>query len=303
MRVIFLGTSGGLPTPRRSLPAVAVLREGEIILFDCGEGTQTRIMRKGLGFARLTKIFISHLHGDHLSGLMGLLMTLTLLEHQTPVDIYGPRELKPYFESLVRDLKLHTRYPLAIHETQPGVIVREDDYFIEAAPLNHSMPCLAFALQEKPRPGRFNVERAAELGVPVGPLFSQLQAGQEVELADGRTVSPADVLGEPRSGRRIVYVTDTAYHPTIIPFCRKADLLIHEGMFSSDMEEEAIYRKHCTARHAATIAKQAEVKRLVLTHISARYNDTRELQDEAREVFPDSDAAQDLMEIEVPYED
>ncbi len=292
-----------MPTPRRSLPAVAVLREGEIILFDCGEGTQTRIMRKGLGFARLTKIFISHLHGDHLSGLMGLLMTLTLLEHQTPVDIYGPRELKPYFESLVRDLKLHTRYPLAIHETQPGVIVREDDYFIEAAPLNHSMPCLAFALQEKPRPGRFNVERAAELGVPVGPLFSQLQAGQEVELADGRTVSPADVLGEPRSGRRIVYVTDTAYHPTIIPFCRKADLLIHEGMFSSDMEEEAIYRKHCTARHAATIAKQAEVKRLVLTHISARYNDTRELQDEAREVFPDSDAAQDLMEIEVPYED
>jgi ribonuclease Z len=303
MRVIFLGTSGGLPTPRRALPAVAVLRGGEMLLFDCGEGTQQQIMRKGLGFGRLTKIFISHLHGDHLSGLMGLLMTLTLLERNTPLDIYGPPELQPFFESLKRDIKLRTRFDLSVYSAAPGIVVREDEYFIEAAPLMHSAPCLAFALQEKPRPGRFNVARALELGVLEGPMFGQLQRGETITLEDGRAVSPADVLGPARSGRRLVYATDTCYYPGIIPFCRNADLLIHEGMFTNDMEDEARIRRHCTAAQAASIAKEAGAKRLVITHLSARHSDTRCLCDEARAVFPDAEVAHDLMEMEIPYED
>ena len=303
MRVIFLGTSGGLPTPRRSLPSVALLREGEMILFDCGEGAQSQIMRKGLGFGRLTKIMISHLHGDHLSGLMGLLMTLTLLERTAPLDLYGPGELRPFFESLVRDIKLRTRFDLNIHTAEPGIIVREDEYHIEAAPVMHSAPCLALALQEKPRPGRFNLDGALALGIPEGPLFGRLQKGETVTLDDGRDISPADVLGPARRGRRIVYVTDTVYYPPIIPFCRGADLLIHEGMFTSDMEDEARVRRHCTAAQAASIAKEAGARRLILTHISARHTDPRPLRDEARAVFPDSDVAQDLMEVEIPYED
>lgn len=303
MRVIFLGTSGGLPTPRRSLPSVAILREGEMIMFDCGEGTQAQIMRKGLGFGRLSKIFISHLHGDHLSGLMGLLMTLTLLEHTSPLDIYGPEQLAPFFDSLVKDINLRTRFPLKIHTALPGFVAKEDEYFVEAAPARHSSPCLAFALQERMRPGRFNLEIARELGIPEGPAFGRLQKGETVTLSDGRIITPPDVLGPARKGRRIVYVTDTLYYPQLIPFCRDADLLIHEGMFANDMEDEARLRKHCTASQAAKLALDAGVKRLVLVHISARYNDTSILRDEARAVFPDTEVARDLMEIEIPFED
>ncbi|MFA6451616.1 MAG: ribonuclease Z [bacterium] len=303
MRIIFLGTSGGLPTPRRSLPSVAVLRDGEMMLFDCGEGTQTQIMRKGLGFGRLSKIFISHLHGDHLSGLMGLLMSLTLLEHETPLDIYGPPQLAPFYDSLVRDINLRTKFPVTIKTAEPGCVVREEDYIIEAAPVRHSSPCLAFALQEKMRPGRFDLDHARELGIPEGPLFGRLQKGEQITLDDGRVIASPDVLGPARKGRRIVYVTDTMCHPPIIPFCRDADLLIHEGMFTNDMEDEARLRKHCTAAQAAFIAREAGAKRLVLVHLSARHGDTNPLRDEARAVFPGALVAHDLMEIEIPYED
>lgn len=303
MRVVFLGTSGGLPTPRRSLPAVAVIREGEMMLFDCGEGTQTRIMKKGLGFGRLTKIFISHIHGDHISGLMGLMMTMSLLERTEPLDLYGPPEMGPYFESLKRDIRMNVKFRLNIHEINTGVFLREDEYHVEAAEIPHSAPCFGFALQEKVRPGRFNLERAKELGVPEGPMFGSLQKGEKVVLEDGSTVSPADVLGMPRPGRRIVYLTDTVYNPPIVPFCRAADLLIHEAMFASDMEDEARARKHSTSAQAASIAKESGVKRLVLTHISARYLDTDEMKKEAREIFPDTSIAKDLMEIEVPFRD
>ena len=153
------------------------------------------------------------------------------------------------------------------------------------------------------RPGRFNLERARELGIPEGPLFGRLQKGEAVTLGGGRVISPADVLGPARKGRRIVYATDTMYNPQIIPFCRDADLLIHEGMFSSDMEDEARLRKHCTAAQAALIAREAGVKRLVLVHLSARHTDTHILRDEARAVFPGADVAHDLMEMEIPYED
>lgn len=303
MRLVFLGTSGGLPTPARSLTSIALMREGEMILFDCGEGAQTQIMRKGLGFGRLTKIFISHIHGDHISGLMGLLMTMSLLERTEPIDLYGPLEIGAYFKSLERDINFRTKFKLNIREITTGVFVREDDYHIEAVKIPHSIPCFGFALQEKVRAGRFNLEKARELGVPEGPVFGKLQKGETVTLEDGRKISPADVLGKPRPGRRIVSLTDTMFNPPIAAFCRGADLLIHEATFASDMEEEARLKKHSTAAQAATIAKDAGVKKLVLTHISARYLDTSPLKDEARKIFPGAKIARDLMEIEIPYRD
>ncbi len=303
MRIIFLGTSGGQPTPKRSLPAIALHREGEIILLDCGEGAQTQIMKKGLGFGRISKIIITHLHGDHLSGLMGLLMTFSLLERENPVTVYGPPELSPFFNSLVRDLKLHTRYPVTILPLKQGIFHREDEYHLEAFPVPHSAPCMAIALQEKIRPGRFNLERARALGIPEGPAFGRIQKGESVTLDDGTVISPAEILGEPRPGRRVVYVTDTIYNPGVIPFCRDADLLIHEAMFANDMEDEAAMRRHSTAAQAAHIALAAGARRLALTHISARYFDTNAHRDEARAIFPATDVARDLFEIEVPFAD
>lgn len=303
MKAIFLGTSGGIPTPRRSLPSVCLLREGEMMLFDCGEGTQMRIMRRNIGFARLSKIFISHIHGDHLSGLPGLLMTLNLLGHQTPITIYGPPEIEQFIRSLERDIKLRCRFPLSFVTITRGVFAREEEYHLEAAALNHSAPCWGIALQEKPRPGRFNLEHARELGIPEGPLFGKLQHGESITLADGRSVTPADVLGPTRMGRRFVYITDTLYDPGLAVFCRGADLLVHESMFASDMADEAGDRKHCTAAQAATLARDAGVRRLALTHISARYMETDVLESEARAIFPDAVAARDLTEIDVPYVD
>ncbi|MFH1539570.1 MAG: ribonuclease Z [bacterium] len=301
MRVIFLGSGGSLPTPRRNLPSVCLLREGEMMLFDCGEGTQTQIMRKGVGFGRLTRIFISHIHGDHLSGLIGLLMTLTLLGHEHSITIYGPPEVEDFIESLKRTIRLRCDFGLRFEAVKPGVFVEEKEYTIEAAEVNHSVPTYAFALRERVRPGRFNLEKAKELGIPEGPLFSRLQQGESITLESGRVVEPGEILGPARPGRGVVYVTDTLYTPSLADFCRGADLLMHEGMFTDEMEEEARYRKHCTASQAATLARAAEVKRLVLIHISPRYWRRKELRDEARRVFPDTDVAKDLMEIEVPY--
>ena len=303
MKIVFLGTSGGLPTPRRALPAVAIIREGEMILLDCGEGAQTRIMKKGLGFGRLSKIVITHIHGDHLSGLMGLMMTLNLLGHETPIDLYGPPGMPGFFDAMAEHLKLRTKFGLNIYPLEAGVFVRENDYHLEAAPVVHRAPCFAIALQEKIRPGRFNLERARELGIPEGPLFGKLQHGETITLEDGRVVPPTEVLGPARSGRRIVYCTDTAYNPAIIPFCRRADLLIHESMFGNDHEDEARERTHSTAAQAAAIARDAEVQRLILTHISARYLDTDPLKEEARKIFPNTQVAWDLMDVDVPYRD
>ena len=303
MRVIFLGTSGGIPTPRRSLPSVCLLRQGEMMLFDCGEGAQMRIMRRGLGFARLTKIFISHIHGDHISGLPGLIMTLNLLGHATPITIWGPPEVAPFIQSLERDIKLRCKFPLDIRPLTPGVFDTGDGYHMECVPLQHSAPCWGFALQEKIRPGKFDVDHARELGIPEGPMFGKLQNGESITLEDGRTVSPTEVLGAPRAGRRLLYITDTLYQPGLVSFCRGADLLIHEGMFAHDMLEEAVDRKHCTVQQAATLARDADAKRLILTHISARYADTTELEQEAQAVFPETRVAHDLMETEVPLVD
>lgn len=298
MRIVFLGTGSGTPTLARYLAAVALVREGEILLFDCGEGTQMRFRRAGLRFSRLSRIFISHLHGDHVTGLPGLLMSLQMAERLAPVHLCGPPGIAELVWTLKRLLHTHFRYDLEISEaTGPQVVCDVPAYQVECAPLDHRLFCLGFALTEKDRPGEFNVAAASRLGVPAGPLFGRLQRGETIVLEGGQTVRPEQVLGPPRRGRKIAYCTDTRPCTNAVELAREADLLIHEGTFAADLAEEAKMKSHSTVAEAAEIARQAKVGRLFITHLSPRYVDTGPLQEQAAAVFPNVIIATDLLEI------
>jgi ribonuclease Z len=300
MKIITLGTGGAIPTVRRSLPATALIRKGEMLLFDCGEGAQLQMRRAHTGFGRLTKIFISHLHGDHLAGLPGLLMTMSLLSRDKPLNIFGPPGLKRFVQVASKTFRFHHEYGLTVKETEGGLVEEGADYRVVARPMDHSIFALGYALIEEDRPGEFNLERAQELGVPEGPLFGQLQRGQSVTLPQGRVVRPEEVLGSPRKGRKFVHALDTRPCQAVIELAQDADLLVHDGMFAQELEEDAQQMGHSTAAGAARVAKAAGVRQLLLSHISQRYRSVRVLLQEARAIFPETKAARDLMSLEVP---
>lgn len=312
MKVIPLGTSSGKPTLRRNVSALAVVREGEWMLFDCGEGTQTQIIKAGLNPNRLSSIFITHLHGDHFNGLAGLLSTMGLDRRTRDLTMVGPRGVNDYLETLARLKILFVNYNLDLREFGPhpsasrltasnglAVVYETEQYRVKYLPLDHRVFTLGYRIEERPRAGRFNLERARALGIPEGPMFGRLQAGHDVELADGRIIDSSQVLGPPRPGKVIAYCTDTRPCRTAIELARDVDLLIHEATFTSDMAEEAREFGHSTARQAAEIAREANAKRLLITHFSTRYPDPRVLLDEAREVFPETILADDLLEVEL----
>jgi ribonuclease Z len=304
MQVTFLGTAASIPTNTRALSAVAVQRKGELLLFDCGEGTQRQMIRAKLGFNRKTRIFITHLHGDHILGLPGLLQTMSLLGRDKPLQIFGPEGTSAFIEAAITTVEFSLAFPVAVHEIEEeGPVLHEKEYEVQAAWAEHSVPCLAYALVEKPRPGRFHPERAKALGVPKGPLWRKLQQGSNVKLPDGRTVKPRQVLDAPRPGRKIVVVGDTKPSGNIIRLAEGADLLIHEATFAEELAERAEEDLHSTPAGAAYVAEEAGVKRLVLTHISARYGDTGVLLDEAKKVFPETVVAEDFMRVEVPLKE
>ena len=302
MVITFLGTGSGVPTLERNLACVAVRRQGELFLFDCGEAAQVQYRRAGLGFAPLRAIFISHLHGDHVTGLLGLLMSLQMADRQDPVDVYGPPGVADYVHANQRLLGTGFGYAIRFHEADDArVLLAADDFAIRCRPLEHRRFCLGFRFEEKPRPGRFSLERARELGVPEGPLFGRLHRGEPVEV-DGRVVRPEDVVGAARPGRTIVYTGDTRPLAATADIARDADLLIHDATFGEDEADRAAATGHSTAREAASIARQAEARRLCLTHISSRYAENpRDLEKEARDVFRNSVVAYDGYEVEVPY--
>lgn len=300
--VTFLGTGGGVPSLERSLPSVAVQRQGELFLFDCGEGAQMQYRRAGLGFAPLTAIGITHLHGDHVLGLLGLLMSLQMADRTEPLDLYGPPGLGEYLHGARR--ALHTRFGYRLNlqeESGPALFRQTDAYRITAAPLDHRLLCLGFRVEEQPRPGRFNLEVARELGVPAGPLFGKLQRGEEVTLPDGRTVRPDQVLGPTRPGAVLAYCTDTRPCENAVELGRNADVLIYEGTFDAGMPEEAWKKGHSTVAQAAEIAKAAGARQLVITHLSPRYLDTAPLLAQARAIFPNTRIARDLARVEVHH--
>lgn len=300
LKIVILGSGGTVPTLSRSLPALAIQCDGDLFLFDCGEGTQLQFVRAKMSMARIEGVFISHLHGDHVMGLPGLLMTMGQMPRERPLAVYGPPGIGDFVEGTRRFLGFRYQFPVEVRETAGGVLWTDNRLHIEAAQAEHSCFTLAFGLIEHERPGRFNVEAAQRLGIPPGPLYGRLQRGETVTLADGRAVLPSDVLGPPRRGRRVVYATDTRPCDRIVRLAQDADVLIHDGMFDDALKDQARLKWHSTALEAAQVARRANVGRLLLTHISTRYLTSKTLAEQARRVFPCTRVSKDLMTLEVP---
>lgn len=306
MEAFILGCGGMMPLPYRHLTSVLLRREGDLFLFDCGEGTQVSLRRLNLKWKKIDAIFISHTHADHVTGLPGILMLNAQVDRTEPLYIYGPPKIKEYVETSRRVLDMYINYPIVVKEIEaPCVVHSGKDSYIRAFPLDHTKICVGYTLEELDRPGEFNPEKARELGVPVGPLWAQLQQGFEVKAADGSIVKPEQVLGQKRSGRKFSFVTDTLYKASIANEVRGSDLLVCEGMFENELIDQAKEKKHMTAAQAATIARDAEVRRMCMIHYSPRYTDREldKLLQEAKEVWPKAELSRDRMNIEIPYVD
>lgn len=301
LRVTFLGTAAARPTVTRNVSGLSVQREGALMLFDCGEGTQRQMMRYGTGFT-LDAIFVSHMHADHFLGLTGLLRTLALQGREETLPIYGPPRSRGVLRQVVNLGVDRVRFPVEIEEVAPGDHVPFDEYRVQAVPVAHGTPAVGWALIEDDRLGRFDVDRARALGVPEGPLFGRLHRGEAVEI-DGRELTPDEVVGPARAGRRLVYSGDTLPCEGVREAARGADLLIHDATFAEDEAARARETNHATALGAARLAAEAGVRRLVLTHLSARYADSPSvLEGEARQAFPGARVAHDGLVIEIGFE-
>ncbi|MBS7654015.1 MAG: ribonuclease Z [Candidatus Bathyarchaeia archaeon] len=301
LRITFLGTSASIPTNNRSLPSLVIQREGDMLMFDCGEGTQMQMIRAGIGLNRKMRVFITHMHGDHVLGLPGMIQTMSLLGRDKKLQIYGPDGIKAFVDAIINTVKFWLGFPIEVYEIGEGhPVCQEENYEVHSVWAEHSIPSLAYALIEKPRPGRFYPEKAMELGVPKGPLWSMLQKGMNIELPNGRIIKPEDVLGPPRPSRKIVYASDTRPSDRIVELARGADVLIHEATFSDEMVERAKEDGHSTPSEAAEVALKAGVKLLILTHISARYSDPKTLLEQAKKIFPNVHIPNDLDKIEIP---
>lgn len=311
VQVTFLGTSSGVPTRSRNVSAVALRlpQRSELWLFDCGEGTQHQILRSDLRVSQLRRLFITHMHGDHIFGLPGLLASLGLAGSSTGLDLYGPDPLRSYLEGALHTSSTRIGYPLHIHRVREaarsGALVFEDEELqVRCTPLTHRVPAYAYRVDQKPRPGRFDVERARALGIPPGPIYAQLKAGRTITLEDGRIIRGAALCGPPRPGCSVVYCTDTVFSEAAVALAQGADLLIHEATFAHAEADLAIARQHSTSTMAAQTALEAGVQRLVLTHLSPRYlpgNPTTpdDLLAEARAIFPATELAHDFLALDV----
>jgi ribonuclease Z len=302
LRVTFLGTAASRPTVGRNVSAIAVHREGEMLLFDCGEGTQRQMMRYATGFA-VNDIFFTHLHADHFLGVIGLLRTMSLQGRTDGMRLWAPVGGAAILQTAVNLGVERVTFPIELMEMQPDEPIRREGYDIVPYRVQHGGRSLGFALIEDERLGRFHPERARALGVPEGPLFGRLHRGESVSV-NGRTITPEEVVGPPRPGRRLVYSGDTRPCRSTLRLARGADLLIHDATFGEDELDRAVATGHSTAREAGSVGRKAGVRRLVLTHLSARYaDDPRILEKEARQVFPQAIVAHDGLEIDVPFVD
>ena len=301
LRLTFLGTSAAQPTIQRNLSGLAVRRARELFLVDCGEGTQRQMIRYGTGFD-VDAIFFTHFHADHYLGAIGFLRTLSMLGREAPLDVYGPRPARRLLDVMLFTGTEKLAFEVRIHEVGPGMDVRRDGCRMVPFATDHRTPSLGWALVEDERPGRFHPERAEALGVPKGPLFGALQHGRAVTLPDGRSVGPEEVVEPPRRGRRIALSGDTRPCAATVEAARGADLLVHDSTFGDAEQARAEETMHSTAREAARVARDAGVSRLVLTHLSTRYDrEFAPLVAQAREEYAGLlDVAADGMAIQVP---
>jgi ribonuclease Z len=303
IKIVFLGTSAAVPTKERFLSSLALHRgSGEILLFDCGEGTQFQLMKFGVNYQKISKIFISHLHSDHIYGLFGLLSTMKFTNRTKPLNIYGPFGIKSIIEAVKGDFSNYP-YKITIHEINEGLVLEEDKYRIFAQGIPHGVLTLAYAYIEKDRLGRFDTKKAKALKVKKGSKWQKLQNGISVLSEDNKIIMPEMVLGTKRRGFKIVIASDGLYNEEFIPFAQNADILIMESTFTEKYKKNALEKLHSTAKISAKIAAQANAKKLILTHISARFKEDKELVTEAQKEFPNAIIAYDGLEITMNLKD
>ncbi len=297
MEITFLGTSSAVHSYERNHPSIILKAFGEVMMFDCGEGTQRQLIYAKISPMKISKIFLTHYHGDHILGLPGLLQSMNFRGREKKLIIYGPRGLNALKDAIFSLGYCKIEFPIEFVEIDSGIVEQTDEYVITSQNVNHFVPCLAYSIEELKKP-RFLREKAIELGVPVGPDFGRLHNGEEVEI-NGKIIKPEQVLGPPRKGMKISYSGDTTPCEEMIELAKDSDLLIHESTYIREDSDKAEENYHSTSADAALIAKKSNSKRLILTHISTRYQDTNQLIKEALEIFENAEIAKDLKKIEL----
>lgn len=306
MKLVFLGTGAGMPSKERNVSAVALTlydERGTMWMFDCGEATQHQMLSTPLKAGKLEKLFVTHLHGDHIFGLPGLLSSRSHQGGDTPLTLYGPVGLRSFLDTAMTVSGTRLNYELTIEEIErEGVLLEVGGFRVEARLLAHRIPCYGYRIIERPQPGRLMMEKLEALGVPRGPHLARLKAGEDVVLADGRSLRSSDYVGTPQPGRVLALLGDTRYCEAAVRLAAGADVLVHEATFGASHAEHASQYGHSTSEEAARVAREAGVRALLLTHLSSRYQGSadRELLDEARRIFPETYVAHDFDEFEVP---
>jgi len=300
LRIIFLGTSSAVPTIDRGLSSTAIVRNGEILLFDAGEGIQRSFSKAQLGLNQKMKIFITHLHGDHCIGLLGIIQTMSMVDRDKPMTIYGPKGIKGFLKGNIQSLKFSVTFPIFLEVVKDGSIIEEEDYYVKACQGKHHITNLAYVLEEKDRPGLFHPEAARKLNIKEGKLWSNLQKGESIRV-NNVLIQPNQVLGPRRAGRKIAISGDTRPTLKIQRFIQDSDVAILDSTYFDDHLDKAKANLHMTAKEAAVLSKKARVKQLILTHFSSRYKDISLYLPKIREIHPNVLPAQDFMVLEVPY--
>ncbi len=307
MQITFLGTSSGVPTRSRNVSSVALRlpQRAELWLFDCGEGTQHQLLRSDLKMSQLSRIFITHMHGDHIFGLMGLLASSGLAGNVRRVDIYGPSELNEYLQACRRYSHTHFSYPVKVHAVRPGIVYEDAEFTVSCDILHHRVTAYGYRVEEKNRAGRFDVEKAKALEIPPGRIYGQLKRGETVTLKDGRVINGSDLCGPTEIGRKFAYCTDTVFCENAVDLAKDADVLIHEATFAHEDSQMAFDRLHSTSTMAAQTALAAGAHQLIMSHFSPRYApgnaiELKDLLHEGRAIFPNTQMAYDFMTYDVP---
>jgi ribonuclease Z len=298
MKLVFLGTSAAQPTEKRGLSCICLVREGEILMFDAGESAQISFSKSGLGWNKKMKIFVTHLHGDHCVGILGLLQTMNMQHRTESLEIYGPKGIDEFIAANIKVLNFGLSFPIMISIIEEGKVLDSKFYSIHACKASHSISAFSYRFDEKDKPGKFNLEKAKSIGIPEGHLWNKLQNGEQIEIG-GKIITSDQVLEEKRPGKKIGISGDTMPTEDLEKFFKNCDYLVFDSTFLDELKEKALETHHSTAKQAATLGKNANVKNLILTHFSARYKDETQHLEEANQIHDSVITAKDLLEVEI----